>query len=99
MKPAQKAITKTDLAKYVEKELQCSRRISLRLINGILKLIQQNLAEGNRVQLNSFGTFEARNRASHRGKNPKTGETFLVKARRITVFKPAKTLKNIHPKK
>jgi len=95
MKLIRKTFNKADLAKYVEKELKCSRRNSLRVVNGILNLIKQNLEAGNRVQLGLFGSFEARHRAGHRGKNPKTGETFLVKAKRAAVFKPGKALKNL----
>src|SRR5579872_5372187 len=98
MNLAMKSINKTDLAKYIEKELKCSRRTSVRLVNGILNFLLQNIETGRRVQLSPFGVFIARHRAAHRGKNPKTGETFLVKARRIVVFKPGKALKNLRPK-
>lgn len=98
MKLVVKNITKADLAKHVEKELKCSRRISLRLINSIFHYIEQHLEDGNRVHLSPFGTFETRHRAAHRGKNPKTGETFHVKARRAVVFKPGRALKHFRPK-
>jgi len=98
MNLAVKSVTKTDLAKYLEKELNCSRRASLRLVNGILGFLQQSLETGCRVQLTPFGIFVSRHRAAHRGKNPKTGETFLVKAKRMVVFKPGKALKNLRTK-
>lgn len=99
MKLSVKNVTKTDLAKYLEGELKCSRRNSVRLINGILNFIKKTLENGNRVQLSAFGTFEARYRAEHKGKNPKTGETFLVNGKRVVVFKSGSSLKNLRPKK
>jgi DNA-binding protein HU-beta len=95
MKPAQKTLNKTDLAKYIEQEMKCSRRMALRLVNGILKVIKENLEKGGRVQLTPFGVFETRYRAAHKKKNPKTGEALLVKARRIVCFKPGKALRNL----
>lgn len=99
MRLSVKNITKTDLAKYLESELKCSRRNSVRLINGILEFLKKNLAGGHRVQLNPFGTFELRYRAEHRGKNPKTGETFLVNGKRVVVFKSGRALKHLRPSK
>lgn len=95
---AVKSITKLDLAKHLEKELKCTRRASLRVVNSILAYLQHGLETGSQVRLSPFGTFIVRNRAGHRGKNPKTGETFLVKARSFVCFKPGKALKSLRPK-
>lgn len=97
MKFTVKKITKKDLARHLECELQCSRRNSIRVINGLFNFIRDNLEQGHRVQLNLFGSFEARHRAGYRGKNPKTGETALVNARRIVIFKPGRGLRNLRP--
>lgn len=90
-----KNMNKTKLAKYFEDELKCSKRHALRILNGLLHHIQKQLEMGYRVQLSPFGIFMVRHRAEHRGKNPKTGETHWVKARKAVCFKPGKALKNI----
>ena len=40
------------------------------------------------MKLSGFGNFELRNKASRPGRNPKTGESIPVSARRVVAFKP-----------
>lgn len=97
MKFTARNVTKRDLAQYLESELRCSRRHSIRLLNGLFDFIRDSLEQGHRVQLSLFGSFEARHRAGYRGRNPKTGETSLVSARRVVIFKPGRVLRNLQP--
>ena len=49
---------------------------------------------GNDVKLSGFGNFELRDKASRPGRNPKTGESVPVSARRVVVFKPGQKLRS-----
>ena len=51
------------------------------------------VAKKEKVQLSGFGTFEARERASHRGKNPHTGEEIIIEAVTVPGFKAGKGFK------
>ncbi|MFB0612025.1 integration host factor subunit beta [Aurantiacibacter poecillastricola] len=55
--------------------------------------IAQRLAEGGRVELRGFGTFSTRERESRTGRNPRTGETVDVPAKRVPYFKPGKEMR------
>ncbi|RIV83639.1 integration host factor subunit beta [Aurantiacibacter zhengii] len=55
--------------------------------------ISQRLAEGGRVELRGFGTFSTRERDSRTGRNPRTGETVEVPAKRVPYFKPGKEMR------
>jgi nucleoid DNA-binding protein len=94
-----KAVNKTDLAKHLEQEFKWTRRQTARVINHIFKFIQLNLEKGERIQLSPYGTFETRHRAVHKGRNPKTGEVILIKAKRYVIFKPGKAFQNLAIKK
>ncbi|NLA70111.1 MAG: DNA-binding protein, partial [Clostridiales bacterium] len=53
------------------------------------------LAEGESVRLIGFGTFEARDRKSRIGRNPKTPEVIIeIPASKAPVFKAGKQLKD-----
>ena len=56
--------------------------------------IAQRLAEGGRVELRGFGTFSTRERDARVGRNPRTGETVDVPAKRVPYFKPGKEMRN-----
>ena len=55
--------------------------------------ITQRLAEGGRVELRGFGTFSTREREARTGRNPRTGETVDVPAKRVPYFKPGKEMR------
>lgn len=55
--------------------------------------ISQRLAEGGRVELRGFGAFSTRERAARQGRNPRTGETVEVGAKRVPYFRPGKEMR------
>ncbi|MBQ1246183.1 MAG: HU family DNA-binding protein [Clostridia bacterium] len=55
--------------------------------------ILENLNAGEKVQLSGFGTFEIRQRAERKGRNPKTGEVVTVPACKYLAFSSAKAVK------
>ena len=55
--------------------------------------IAQRLAEGGRVELRGFGAFSTRERAARTGRNPRTGETVDVPAKRVPYFRPGKEMR------
>jgi integration host factor subunit beta len=56
--------------------------------------ITQRLAEGGRVELRGFGAFSTREREARVGRNPRTGESVSVPAKRVPYFKAGKEIKN-----
>jgi integration host factor subunit beta len=55
--------------------------------------ISARLAEGGRVELRGFGTFSTRPRDARTGRNPRTGESVDVPAKRVPYFKPGKEMR------
>lgn len=64
-----------------------------RTINAATDIIKAELAQGGKVQLIGFGTFEVRDRAERSGRNPRTGEVITLPASKLPVFKAGKSLK------
>lgn len=57
--------------------------------------ISQRLAEGGRVELRGFGAFSTRAREARQGRNPRTGETVKVEAKRVPYFRPGKEMRRV----
>ncbi|MEH3036395.1 MAG: integration host factor subunit beta [Sphingomonas adhaesiva] len=55
--------------------------------------IVRRLAENGRVELRGFGAFSTRERDARIGRNPRTGETVDVDAKRVPFFKPGKEMR------
>jgi len=63
------------------------------VIDAAVTILAETLTAGESVTIPSFGTFEVRERAATTARNPRTGETVEVAAKRVPAFKPAKALK------
>ena len=55
--------------------------------------IVARLAQDGRVELRGFGAFSTRGREARTGRNPRTGETVSVDAKRVPYFKPGKEMR------
>lgn len=62
-------------------------------VDDLFEIIQSELANGEKVVITGFGTFEVRERAASKGRNPRTGATVDIPATNIVKFKPGKALK------
>ena len=87
-------MNKTHLIDAVAKTTKLSKKDSELAINAVLSTITDTLAEGEKVVLVGFGTFEVRNRAERQGRNPVTGETITIPASKSPAFKAGKGLKD-----
>ena len=55
--------------------------------------ITEALVEGDRVELRGFGAFSVKHRDARVGRNPRTGESVQVEAKRLPFFKTGKALR------
>jgi integration host factor subunit beta len=55
--------------------------------------ITRRLAASGRVELRGFGAFSTRARDARSGRNPRTGESVSVDAKRVPYFKPGKEMR------
>lgn len=63
------------------------------MLKAFIETVEDALANGEKVQLVGFGTFEPRERAERKGRNPKTEEEIIIPAKRVPVFKAGKEFK------
>ncbi len=64
-----------------------------KIVDTIFNEITDALARGDRVELRGFGAFSVKHRAARTGRNPRTGETVQVEAKRLPFFKTGKALR------
>ena len=65
-----------------------------KFINGFIEVVSDALAEGDKVQLVGFGTFESRERSARNARNPQTGEAVRIAAKTVPAFKAGKAFKD-----
>jgi integration host factor subunit beta len=64
-----------------------------KIVATLFDAISKRLAEGGRVELRGFGAFSTRSRGERVGRNPRTGDTVPVSAKRVPYFKPGKEMR------
>ena len=63
-------------------------------MDALLATITETLTVGDKVAIPSLGTYEIREHAARQGRNPATGETVTISAKKVPAFKTAKALKD-----
>ncbi len=87
------SVTKKDLTELVAKKANLTNKASKEAVKVFLNGIRDSLKRNEKVVLTGFGTFSVRSRKQRKGRNPKTGETITLSARKAPGFTPGKSLK------
>jgi DNA-binding protein HU-beta len=86
-------LTKADLVDSVASEAEISKRAASHIVEVILSEITGALQKGERVALTPFGSFVVRQRKAREGRNPLSGETIKIPARKVAAFVAGRSLK------
>ena len=81
-------MTKTDLIAQVAANTEMSKKDAERAVSAMFEALGKAMAEGEKITISGFGTFEVRERAERQGINPRTREPITIAASRSIVFKP-----------
>ncbi len=86
-------LTRAGLASAIQLRTNLTRREADAKISALLELMHQALVDGEDVRIAGFGNFTLRDKAARRGRNPHTGETMLLRPRRVVSFKVSPMLR------
>jgi DNA-binding protein HU-beta len=85
-------MTKAELVDKIAAEVKITKVAAAAAVESFLDGVTQTLKDGNKLTLVGFGTFSVSKRAARKGRNPFTGETIKIKAKKVARFKPSKEL-------
>jgi DNA-binding protein HU-beta len=92
-KATQPTVTlKNIAAEIAEKHEMPKKQINL-IMEDLVASLVKNLKKGNRVRMAGLGILQVRKRAARMGRNPATGETIKIPAKKKIAFRAAKELK------
>ena len=84
---------RSDLIRSVQVQFKNMRESdAMAMLDTVTDEIKNAVADGNRIEIRGFGTFQPRHRAPKNGYNPSTGETVFLAANRTILFKPSREL-------
>lgn len=86
-------MSKAELVEKIASQAGLTKADAERAVNSFVSVVTDSLKAGEDVTLVGFGTFSVGERAERQGRNPQTGETITIAARKAVKFKPGKALK------
>jgi len=87
-------MTKADFTAKLAEQAGIEKKQAATWTDAVLKVLFEALTAGEKVQFVGFGSFEVRQRAEKKARNPQTGEEVISPATQVPVFKAGKALKD-----
>lgn len=87
------ALTKADISEHLFNGIGLSKREAKEIVEIYFKQVCSALESGQQVKLSGFGNFELHDKNERPGRNPKTGESIPVSARRVVTFRSGQKLR------
>lgn len=85
-------MNKGELISKISEDTDITKTQVNAVLDSFVNTVTKTLLEGGKVTLVGFGTFSVSERIERNGRNPKTGETLKIKAKKVAKFKAGKEL-------
>lgn len=85
---------KVELVEALAEKTSLTKAEATKAFDGTLEVIKEALVKGEKVPIVGFGTFAISQRAAREGRNPRTGATVKIAARKAVTFKAGTALKD-----
>lgn len=86
-------MNKSELVERLADRAQITKKRSEQIVNLVFDQMIEALERGERIEIRGFGSFTSKAYDAYTGRNPRTGETIHVPAKRLPFFKVGKELK------
>ena len=87
-------MNKAELVAAIAKDAEISKSAAEKALNSFTGNVTKRLKKGDRIALVGFGTFSVQKRAARNGRNPQTGASIKIPARKVVKFSAGKSLKD-----
>jgi integration host factor subunit alpha len=86
-------MTKADIIEALYEKVGFSKKDAAELVELIFDTIKNTLSDGEKIKISGFGNFVVRDKRARTGRNPQTGTSIQISARRVLTFKPSHVLR------
>lgn len=90
---AQPTVTLKHIAADLAEKHDLQKKQTNLVLEDLITHIVKNLKKGNRIRISGLGILQVKKRAARTGRNPATGETIQIPAKKKIAFRAAKELK------
>ncbi len=86
-------LTKADVAQKVAGDCGFMRGEATEIVEKLLEIIKERLIAGEDVLVSGFGKWSVKSKRARRGRNPQTGESIVLDARKVVTWQYSPVLK------
>ncbi len=87
-------MNKSDLIDAMAADAGITKASAKKALESFLGNVEKSLKKGDRVSLVGFGSWSVSKRAAREGRNPQTGKTIKIAAKKVVKFKAGSDLQN-----
>lgn len=85
-------MNKTELTSAMAAKAGLTKVDAGKALEAFVDTVKEELGKGNRITLVGFGTFSVQDRPARNGRNPRTGKSIKIAAKKVAKFKVGKGL-------
>ena len=86
-------MTKADLVERIQANTGFTKKESADMLESVFSIMKNTLEAGEKIKIAGFGNFEVKQKKDRKGRNPQTGESITIEARKVLSFKPSTLLR------
>jgi integration host factor subunit alpha len=90
-------MTKKEIVLKINAEIGIPQNECAGIVDSLFQIMKDELANGNPVMISGFGKWGVLKKKARTGRNPKTGESITISARKVVTFRVSNALKNAMP--
>ena len=88
------SMTKMDITRAICEKLDIPKKDCVGIVESVFDIIKNDLDKGNDVMISGFGKWTVKAKEKRMGRNPQTGESMMIDARKVVTFKPSTALRD-----
>jgi len=87
-------MTKVDIVERIKEKTGMNGKEAAAALESAFELIKKALESGENLKISGFGSFIIKQKQHRKGRNPQTGESMTISARKVLTFKPSAVLRS-----
>lgn len=95
MSKSSKVITKADFVSELAGEMEVSKAMAAKFVDVFFDKVSSYLSKGDKVAFTGYATFSTAERKAREGRNPQTGKTIKIPAKKVVKIKAGKKLQGV----
>jgi len=88
------SLTKNDVVESMREKFGITRKDSVHIFESVFDIIKSEFEKGSQVNISGFGKWSVKAKKKRRGRNPQTGESLTIDARKVITFRASPVLRD-----